>query len=53
MSSAWNTSNGLPGGGITITLGPVGTVAHPATTSRTKDIKIFRLHVLMIFTPFP
>jgi hypothetical protein len=41
-SSAWNTSNGLPGAGSTITLGPVGTVAQPASASSSKAEGIFR-----------
>lgn len=47
-SSAWNRSNGFPGVGITITLGPVGTVAHPTISARAKNINVLRMFVLMM-----
>jgi hypothetical protein len=42
-SSAWNCSKGFPGGGITITLGPVGIVAHPLIMRPTIVKRIIRL----------
>jgi hypothetical protein len=39
-SSAMNCSNGFPSGGSTITLGPLGMVAHPTRASSTKDVKM-------------
>jgi hypothetical protein len=39
-SSAMNCSNGFPSGGSTMTLGPLGMVAHPTRASSTKDVKM-------------
>jgi hypothetical protein len=42
-SSAWNCSKGFPGAGMTITLGPVGNVAHPPKTSAARKEKRLRV----------
>ncbi len=52
-SSAWNRSKGLPGAGITATVGPVGTVAHPAATRRTRESRRFRFRINIVITPCP
>jgi hypothetical protein len=46
-SSAWNWSKFFCGPGITMTLGPLGTVAHPATASAAASgIKAIRLFMM-------
>src|SRR5512139_1847188 len=46
-SSAWNCSKDFPAGGITITLGPVGIVAHPLNTSNQNTKKMPSLPFIM------
>src|SRR5574341_2428581 len=46
-SSAWNCSNGLPGGGSTMTLGPVGMVAHPVNAAIATNCTRIRFPIIL------
>jgi len=50
-SSAWNCSKGFPADGSTITLGPVGTVAHPPTSNTPTPINAKKGNVLRMISP--
>jgi hypothetical protein len=52
VSSATNCSNGFPCGGSTITLGPLGIVAHPTNASSTKDKKMLLPYLNMFSLSF-
>jgi hypothetical protein len=50
--SAWNTSNGFPDPGKTITLGPVGRVAQPLSASADNTERPRRQRVGSIFPSY-
>jgi hypothetical protein len=49
MSSDWNTSKGLPGEGITMTLGPVGMVAQPPSKTPAKSKTSFIARFIFVY----
>jgi hypothetical protein len=50
--STWNTSNGFPGAGSTITLGPVGSVAQPLSASADNTERPRKRRVRSIFPSY-
>jgi hypothetical protein len=48
MSSVWNWSKDFPLPGRTITLGPVGRVAHPPNASSARNENRLRVNLVMV-----